>query len=390
MRIAFFADNFLPQVNGAVTATLSLIKGLADKGHKVYVFAPKYSHNEEFCYKNVTIKRIPSIPAFIYPDLRATSFFSLETLIALKKEKIEVIHLNAPLTLGMSALVCSKILRIPLVGTFHTFFGDPQYLKHIGLNFKAFEKFSWFYSKIIYGSCDLLTSPSETTKRELIDNKIKKKVLVISNGIDGNVFDNSNYLKIKKKYNSRGPLLLFLGRISHEKNIFYLLDCFKLAIKKIPNAKLLMIGDGPQMKIVKNKIKEENLQENIILTGKIDHSKLIKSSIFGACDLFVTASITENQPMTVLEAQANGLVCIGIDKKGMRDLIKNNYNGALLKYGDKEAFANAIVRILSNKSIYHKMKINTLKEIKKHQLTNVINTWEKELKRLVSSYKGGE
>ena len=98
----------------------------------------------------------------------------------------------------------------------------------------------------------------------------------------------------------------------------------------------------------------------------------------------MTASTTENQPMTVLEAQVNGLVCVGINARGMKDLIKNGYNGYLVK--NKNEFAQKILSLLSNKKLYKKMKENTLKEIKKHYLNKIIKEWEKESSILIKSY----
>lgn len=386
MKIAIFTDNFPPQLNGAVTATMNLIMGLARRGHKIYVFAPNFPNiSKEFSHKNVIIKRIPSIPAGFYPDFRFTNFLSIKLLYYLKKEKIQLIQFPSPITLGLQAIILAKILKIPLIGTFHTFFADPQYLKHVKLDTALVQHLGWYYSKLFYNSCSLITCPSETTKKELLRKGFTKRIRVISNGIDGKIFDNSKYLQVRKKYSLGGPLVLFVGRVSHDKNIFYLIDCFKLVIKEMPNARLLIVGDGPQFTKVKEIINKEDLSRNILLLGRVEHQKLVKSSLFKACDLFVTASITENQPMTILEAQINGLVCIGINKKGMKDLIKDGYNGYLIKDGDKKGFAKKIILALSNKRLMQKMKENTLAESKKNDLDNVIDIWEEELKLLINA-----
>jgi glycosyltransferase involved in cell wall biosynthesis len=111
----------------------------------------------------------------------------------------------------------------------------------------------------------------------------------------------------------------------------------------------------------------------------------MKSGLFKACKIFVTASLTENQPMTLLEAQANGLVAVAINKRGMVDLIKNNHNGYLVKENDKQEFADKIVKLINSKSIYKKMKKNTLKEIQKHSLKYIGKEWEKEYSSLIKS-----
>ncbi|MFA7707742.1 MAG: glycosyltransferase [Candidatus Pacearchaeota archaeon] len=388
MKIAIFTDTFIPKYDGIVTATLNLAKGIADRGHKIYIIAPKSQKRiKEFKYKNIKVIRVPSISARFYPGLRITNILSIKLMKYLKKEGINLIHFTTPMTLGLQAILISKALKIPLIGTFHVFFADEQYLKHGKLNFKSIQKIMWAYSRMFYNSCDLVTSPAETTKKEILSHGFKENIKVISNGIDPKKFINSKYKEVRKKYNKSGNLLLFVGRIAHEKNIFYLLECFSKVINKMPKTKLLVIGDGPQMKEVKQKIDLLNLKNNIILTGKIDYNTLVKSSIFKACDLFVTASVTENQPMTILEAQMNGLPCVTISERGMKDLIKNGYNGYLVQNGDKNGFANSILKILANKKLFKKMQKNTLESIKKHYLDKIIDEWEREYSNLINNYK---
>jgi len=385
LKIAIFTDVFLPKIDGVVSATLNLAKGMADRGHKIYIIAPKNGHNNEFKYKNIKVIRISSIPALFYPEFKLTTPFSLKLYLELKKEKIDVIHFQTPLTIGLMGIIIGKMLKIPIVGTFHTMIADPQYLQHIKINGKIVQETAWRYARAFYNRCDLITCPSENIKRELLENKLKLPIKVISNGIDCSIFDNSQWKKFKDKYNISEKTLLFIGRIAYEKNIFYLLDCFKLVLNKMPEVKLILVGDGPQINDVRRKIHKEGMDSNVILAGKINHSSLVKSGIFKACDIFVSASITENQPMTILEAQANGLPCVGISEKGMKNLIIDGHNGYLAKLDDKNTFAGRIVNLLKNKKLLNKMKKNTLKEIKIHRLPEVIKTWEKEYNGLIKS-----
>jgi len=387
MRITIFTDSFTPLIDGVVTSTTNLVKNLADRGHKIYIIAPSFNKKfEEFKHKNVKIKRVYSIPAFFYSGYRFTYPFSFKILKYLKKEKIECIHFQTPLALGLQAILISKVLKLPLIGTFHTLFTHPDYIKHIKMGYKPFEKMAWSYARMFYNKCDLITCPSQETKKELLKHGFYRPIKVISNGIDLKMFKNSKCASVKKKYNKNGKLLLFVGRVAHEKNIPYLLKCFKLVLKEVPDTKLLVIGDGPQMEEVKEDIKKFGLSENVILLGKIEHSKLAKSSIFKASDLFVTASITENQPMTMLEAQANGMACVGIKAMGVKDLIKNNYNGFLVKNGNKKEFADKVITLLKNKKLRNKMGKNALNEIKKCEIKNVGDVWENIYSDMIKNY----
>jgi len=385
MRITIFTDSFTPLIDGVVTSTINLVKNLADRGHKIYIIAPSFNKKfEEFKHKNVRVKRVYSIPAFFYSGYRFTYPFSFEILKYLKKEKIECIHFQTPVALGLQAILLSKVLDLPLVGTFHTLFTHPHYRKHMKIDYKPIEKMAWTYARMFYNKCNLITCPSQETKKELLKHGFKRPIKVISNGIDLKMFKNSKYASVKKKYNKNGKLLLFVGRIAHEKNLNLLIDSFNAVLKKLPKTKLLIVGDGPQMKELKEKIKSLDINDKVILAGKIDHKDLVKSSIFKACDLFVTASTTETQGITLLEAQANGLVCIGINKGGVKDLIKSGVNGYLVKE-DKKDFAKKIIRVLSDDKLMKKMKKNTLEKVREHEISIIGRLWEKEYSKLIKS-----
>ncbi len=384
-KIAIFTDTFLPLTDGVVTFVTNISKELADKGYKIYIICPKYDIKKEFKYKNVKIIRIPGIPAFFYKGFKFTSFYSSKLYNFLKNEKIDIIHMQTPIFLGIQAIIISKLLKIPLIGTYHTNIADPNYLKHIKLNSPFMQKLSWEYLRSYYNRCDLITCPSETTKKDLLDHGFKKNIISLSNGIKFDIFDNSNWRKVKEKYNKKGKILLFVGRIAHEKNIPYLLDCFSLVLKKIPETKLLIVGDGPEYKEISELIKKKGLLNNVIMTGGMEYEKFVKSSIIKASDLFVTASTTETQGISTMEAQANGVVAIGINEGGIKDLIKNNYNGFLLEVGDKEGFANKVIELLTNDLLYKRMQTNTLKEIEKHRFEKIIKSWEKVYKDLIKN-----
>jgi len=377
MKVAFFTDAFTPQVNGVVTSLLNLAKGLADRGHKIIIIAPKYNNVKEFRYKNVKVIRIASIPSLIY-NVRITSVLNPKVINFILKEKPDIIHIEAPFTVGIQGIILSKMFGIPLVGTFHTFVADPHYLKHAKMDYKSVEKSVWTFMRIYYNKCDLITCPSNYTKSELIKHKFKKPIKVISNGIDLRIFKKMN----KKTLNAKNNLL-FVGRISHDKNIFHLIDAFSLVVKENPKLKLILVGDGPQMSSLKKHISDLKIQKNIIFKGMISHKSLFNSNIFNSSEIFVTSALTENQPITILEAQANRLVCVAPDSKGIPDLIKNNYNGILVKPNDKEDLAKKLLFIINNDVSRLRMRNNTFKEIKKHDIPNIINEWEKTYEEMI-------
>jgi len=378
VRIAIFTDTFLPQINGIVTVTASLAEHLADRGHHVYIIAPKYKGVAEYRHPGVTVKRVPSVPAFFYEEFRFTPFPNLEIISYLKKERIDIIHFQTPVTLGLQAVMTARVLKLPLVGTYHTLFSDPQYLRHIKLGSHLAQRLSWSYAAMYYDRCDLITCPTEIVKEELLAHGFKRPIRAISNGIELDTFDNTGWKEKKRKYNPDGKLLLFTGRIAHEKNINYLLDCFARIRKEVPGTKLLIVGDGPQMEEVRAHSRALHLAGEVIFAGRMERKQLLASGIFKACDVFVTASTTETQCISVLEAQANGLPTVGVKERGVTEVVRNRVNGFLVENGDKEAFVHAVVRLLKDDTLRARLGKNAMRDVRKHDMGHIARVWERE------------
>lgn len=388
MNIAIFTDNFLPQINGVVTAVLNLAKGLADKGHNIYIVAPKYKGAEEFSYPNIKIRYVKSKPAnFIYNDFKMVSPISVRTKKFIKENNVELIYFVTPFTVAMKGILIAKSLKLPIVGTYHTFVCEKEYLKHIKLDYDFVIDLAWKYTNLYYNACEIVTCPSEITKQRLLESSIKKPIKVISNGLDTLTSTKEDVWAIKKKINSKGKTLLFVGRFAYEKNLLNLLECFKLILKEKPKTKLVLIGDGPQRKDIEEKIKSLNLSKSVILFGAIKYQDLMTKGYYGACDIFVTTSTTETFGLSILEAQANDLVCVGVNENGVKYLIKNNYNGFLVKPNDNLAFSKAVIKLIEDKDLYSKFKKNNETILKKHKMENVISDYENTFKKVIKSFK---
>lgn len=383
MKIAIFTDVFVPQLSGVVTSTLDMAKGLANKGHKVYVVAPDMKNEKEFRHKNIEVIKIPSISIEkIYPGFRLANPFNLKAINYLKNKSLDAVHFPVPLPLAMQGILFSKIKGVPLVGTFHTLLGHEKYVESLGLNSNFMTNVIWGYLKIYYNRCDLITVPSESAKKIMLENNIKgkKDTKVISNGIDIEKYENNG--EKKQDINQKGKTILYFGRISVEKNLIKLLQIFKKVVKEKPKTKLMIIGDGPQMQELKEKINTLGLKNSVILKGHIKHEKLINSGIIEQADIFATASQTEVQPMTLIESQINGLPCIGIKSQGIKDIIKDGYNGFIVKNENEREFSKRLIELIENENLLKKMKNNSKKEAKKYTTENSVYRWEKELNKL--------
>lgn len=151
--------------------------------------------------------------------------------------------------------------------------------------------------------------------------------------------------------------------------------------------KLLLIGNGPQFNNIKNKIKKENLEKQIVLLGPIEHNKLLADGYYQLADLFVSTSKTETFGLTMLEAQINGVVCVVSNAAGVGYLIKNNKTGMLVPPDNNKAFAKTVINILEDKKKCAEIKNNLKESVKIHYIPNIIKKWEKEYSKLIRNKK---
>lgn len=391
MRIAIFSDSFHPQVNGVVTSIVNLSENLADRGHQVFIIAPKYWGLKEHNYPGVEVIRITSVAAAFYDGFRWTVPFSLRVYHLLKKKNIDIVHFMTPSIVALFGIKFARLQKLPVVGTYHTFISDPLYFKHL---FKGPISITpeaiWKFTNLFYNSADFVSAPTKEAVRIIQENGGQTPMEAISNGIDTSLFDNSRWKEFKEKYSLRDQVILFIGRMAHEKSIPVLMDAFARIHPEYPGAQLLLVGDGPQLEEFSDYARRLPGGENIIFTGSIPYKELIKSGVFTCAALFATPSETETQGITILEAQANGLVTVGVDKGGVIDLIEDGVNGFLVPPGDSAALAAKISEILKDPELRKTMGEKAVSMVEVHQMKYVVDRWETVYNDLVTRNRSGE
>ena len=391
LNIAFFLDNFFPQINGVVTSSLNTIYELSKRGHRIYGVVPRTNHNI-LNYPNdyfpFQIQSHKGFSAHLYPDFVFTFPFSLKVIKAMKGFKPDIIHFHAPLTIGYKAIRCARKFKVPVIGTFHTFFAEPEYLSIIGMEKSKFlYKLAWLYSNQFFSRCDAVISPAKATAKILTEKNNINKIHIIPNGVEVQKYKNYNFdsskfpLKIKKNE----EWILFIGRISKEKCLDVLFDAVYLVMQKRLNLKLLIIGDGPYKNVIQKKCKEKNITQRVYFSGMIPNKDLLESGIIKKMKLFVTSSTSENQPMTILESIMFGLPIVGVNAKGIPELIDKN--GFIVPPNNPEKMAEKILKILENKTICKKFSQKSLELSKKYDIKLTTDKIEKLYYQLIENNK---
>lgn len=352
MKIAIFTDTFYPQTNGVSHFVINSAESLSHQGHEVKIFTVMSSQAikkfNSLGYK-FSVENIPSFSVnFIYQGERFTLPLGW-TIKKVKKFKPDIIHSHTPLSVGCEAVLAAKILKIPIAGEHHTFY--DYYLKHIKMNYAWAKKASWKITAAYYNRCNIVVSPTQSLADDLIKSGLKKPVKIIPNCIDTNFFhpvSNEEKDKIKKAYNIESHSIVYVGRMSYEKNLDQLIRIFSLLIKDddMKDTKLMLVGDGPERKKLEALARKLHLDKNIIWTGTL-REQILKES-FSCNDVFVTASRSENMPLTILEAMACGLPMVTADDNGLKEIIKNNQNGYLCRVDNAEEMAAKIKSLLED------------------------------------------
>lgn len=387
VRIAIFSDTFPPEINGVANFAYLSANALADRGHEVKVFtASRISQKKlnEKIGKKFKIFTELSVHSPIYSDTRVP----LPTGIAfphLLKFRPDIIHAHTPFTLGWEAVTVAKIMRIPLIGTHHTFY--DYYLKHAKIDFKITRRAIWKYTVSFYNFCDLVTAPSQSLSREMKNHGLKKPVVVLPNFVNTYLFKPANEFeknKLKKQYKINSKSIVYMGRLSYEKSIDQVIGAFKLTLSSMPNLKLMIIGDGPERENLEKLVSKLDIKKKVIFTGFLRGESLAKA--LQANDIFATASKTETFCISALEAMSVGLPIIAVREKGVSEIVKDNQNGFLIETGKTTDMAKKIVDLVKDKKMLGKFSKASRLIAKKYSKENVTPRLEKIYQKLTNNY----
>lgn len=360
MRIGLFTDTYPPFINGVSTSVLMLKQGLEKLGHEVYVVTV---NDESFSYKEEDgILKIPSFPIGLM-NFRQTGIYPIKAFNIIKKWKLDIIHSHTEFSIGTFARLISKQLNIPLVHTYHTMYEEYIYYITKGYFNSASKKLVEYLTLFLCDkTIDELIVPTEKTKELFKDKyKVKREVYVIPSGIDTTRFykeniDKNEIINLKKDLELKKTdfIVLYVGRIAKEKSIDFLINNFNSVLNRIPKAKMIIVGDGPDIKDLIDLTRKKGLENKIIFTGKAPWTDVPK--YYSLCDLFVTASKTETQGLTVMEAMGASKPVVAIRDESFELMITDKKDG--LFFDDEKSYVDMIYEVYKNKKLRDEISFN--------------------------------
>lgn len=326
MKILLTSDLFAPSVNGVVVSFMNLYNELKNMGHDVRILTLSKEDNS---YVEGDVYFIRSFGLKIYPHVRGTLAFNTRILNKIIDWKPDIIHSQCEFfTYGFAYRIARKV-NCPLVHTYHTLY--EYYTKYLlpieGLSHSLVSNVMRHRLR----NADLIIAPTDKVKRTLDSYELNEKIIIIPTGINLDKYDHpisqeeKNSLKESLSIPLENKLLINLGRVAEEKNLKELLIAFKKLEERNKNVSFMIVGDGPYMKELKEEIHTLNLEDKVKLTGMIKPDYVAR--YYQTADIFVSASVSETQGLTYIEALANSLPEIARRDDCLEGVLIHDYNG---------------------------------------------------------------
>lgn len=360
MKILLTTDAFEPIVNGVVTSVMNLYTQLKQKGHDVRILTLAH----DGCSRQEgDIYYIRSFGVHIYPDARATVNYKSRMVAEILKWQPDIVHSQTEFCSFLFAKKIARKLDIPIIHTYHTLYQDytGYFTKHEHLGKKAVV----IFSKRILKTVDAVVVPTLKTKKILKSYHVMPPIEVIPNGIDFKRFKKPLSLEDKQQLRSdlgipkENKVIVTVGRVGKEKNLDEIVDYMQKLVQQRQHTSLVIVGDGPYKNQIQEKVEALGIKEHIIFTGMIPQEEIYRYYKIG--DLFVSASTSETQGLTYIEALANEVPIICRQDECLKALLKEGYNG--YTYRTEEEFIEKVKCLLDDGKRYQEIKAHTMVSI---------------------------
>lgn len=362
MRVGIFTESYPPLVNGVSTSILMLEHALTKLGHEVFIITVSDNKKDYVLENNGHILRLPSVNLANCYDYKMTSVYPIKAVNMIKKMNLDVIHSNVEFTVGIFARVVSEQLSIPLVHTYHTNWED--YTHYITKNKKILDDICKKLLKylVVFFEDKTVTElivPSNKIYNLFKDKyKFTKNIHIIQTGIETSKFykekfnlKDINSLKKKIGIKKKDFVVMTVSRLAKEKSVDRIINNHKELVKKYSNMNLLIVGDGPDIDKLKDEAKSLGVSDSVIFTGKVPLSDIPIYYQLG--NVFVTASKSETQGLTVVEAISSSLPVVAVKDDSFVNSVIEDFNGFV--FTDDEKYINSISKLYEDKDLYNRL-----------------------------------
>lgn len=371
MKILLTTDTYFPMINGVVISTNNLYKELKNKGHEVKIMTLSHTDDERI---EGDIYYLKSIKVNIYPDARIKAPFHNKLVKEIIKWQPDIVHSQTEFSTMMVAKHIVNKLNIPQIHTYHTMYED--YLNYLFGGRILKKSTAAKLTKMLLNTIDGVIAPTDKTREALINYGINSEVNVVPTGIDLNRFQRNITDEEKDQLISRlglekdDKIMVYVGRVAQEKNIEEIISLFPEVVGKVKNAKLLIVGGGPHLQLLKQQVSEKGLDKHVIFTGMVEPNEVYKYYKIG--DVFVTASTSETQGLTYLEALSSGCPVVCKYDNCVEGVIIQGKNG--FSYGNGWEFGEYASKVLLSENLREKMSMEAKSKAKEYSSVTFANS----------------
>ena len=339
MNILMMTNTYVPHVGGVARSVQTFTEGLRSRDHRVVVVAPEYDTELD----DEDVIRVPAVQHFNGSDFSVVLPIPGFLDAHLSDFQPDLVHSHHPFLIGSTADRIAAKYQVPLVYTQHTLF--EQYMHYVPMKVPRFREFIVNLSTGYANMCDQVIVPSESVEDLLRKRGVETDITVVPTGIDVKRFQQGTGKSIRKanKIPHDAFVIGHLGRLAPEKNLEFLCEAVSRVLASMPHAHFLVVGYGLSEDSMREFFDFRSVGDRVHFTGKLEGTDL--ADAYHAMDVFVFSSKSETQGLVLAEAMAAALPVIALDASGVREVVKDGYNGHLLKDENVHSFAQAVMNI---------------------------------------------
>lgn len=352
MHVLMVSDVYFPRVNGVSTSIATFRTALAGCGVASTLVAPAYPGAADKADREADgILRVPARAVPLDPEDRVMRWRTLTGLAPrLAQRKVDLVHIQTPFLAHYAGLRLARALGVPVLATYHTLF--EEYLYHYVplVPRPVMRGLARRFSRAQCNALDAVVVPSSPIRERLAAYGVTRPMHVLPTGMPEAAFVRGDGAAFRARHGIAAdrPVALFVGRVAHEKNIGFLLEAVDHARRALPQALLIVAGDGPARAALREQAASLQLAENVLFLGYLDrHGEL--PGCYAAADLFVFASRTETQGLVLLEAMAAGTPVLALAEMGTRDILEPAAS-AHIGPDDVAAFGARMAELLADRA----------------------------------------
>ncbi len=337
MNILIFTNTYIPHVGGVARSVQTFAEEYRKRGHRVLVVAPEFPDMPQ---DEVGVARIAAIQNFNASDFSVALPLHADLGRTLDDFQPDIVHSQHPFLLGMTALRIARYRQLPLVFTHHTLY--EQYTHYVPGDSPALKRFAIDLATRYANLCDQVFAPCESIENLLLERGVTTPIAVVPTGVRLENFARGDGRTVRRKMGIAETAFVIghLGRLAPEKNLEFLTQAVAGFVGEHPDAHFLLVGSGPSKDTMRAVFAHAGLETRLHFTGILQGQHL--SDALHAMDVFAFASQSETQGMVLTEAMAAAVPVVALDATGVREVVRDGYNGRLIPETTPEAFGAAL------------------------------------------------